>query len=193
MTFKEAKELKYGQYVYHAWARRRTGLPVCGRVCSIKLWKRDPNRFRIGLRLGFTDHCYVEMDNAHEWYLTPEEVYKERPFRVEKAHLEIVPEFGFTGLRIKNKVTKEQTIVHNYTIRLYLIVKGANHRACVAFEAVGIPQNEYNGDSIVLYSSITIRRAMSRMKRRAHKIFGSKKVWCDLRDQDNNLIGIRTI
>ena len=179
--------------MYHAWARLRSGQPLHGRVCSIKFWKRDPARFQIGLRLGFKDHVYLVMANAHEWCLTPEEVYKERPFRVEKAHLEIVPEFGFTGLREKNKETKEQVVWHSYAIRLYLIVQGANSRACIAFESVKVPQHEYNGDTIVIYSSPTIHRAITRMKRRAHKIFGSKEVWCDLRDQDKNVIGIRTI
>ena len=193
MKLKEARELKYGQFVYHAWARLRTGHPLRGRVCSIKLWKRDSNRFQIGLRIGFKDHVYMVMSNAQEWCLTPEEVYKERPFRVEKAHLEIVPEFGFTSLKESDKETKKQTLYHNYVIRLYLIIQGANHRACVAFEAVKVPSTEYPPNHSCVGHIPTIRRAVLRMKRRAHKIFGGKEVWADLVAPGGDVIGIRTI
>jgi hypothetical protein len=193
MKLKEAKELKYRQCVYHMWARQKNGLPICGRVCSIKLWKSDPNRFQIGLRIGFSDHVYLVMSNAHEWCLTPEETYKEKRFCVEHAHLEIVPEFGFSGLKEKNKETKEQTLWHNYVIRLYLIAQGSNHRACVAFDAIKVPASEFPDVHIFVGCIPTIRRAITCMKHRAHRIFNTKEVWCDLRDKEDTVIGLRTI
>jgi hypothetical protein len=38
---------------------------------SVKLWKREPNKFRVPVKYGLRDYFYIDNHNAHEWSTKP--------------------------------------------------------------------------------------------------------------------------
>jgi hypothetical protein len=66
MNLEEAKKLSVGQIVYHIANRNADGTAMRGKVTSIKLWVRKPERIVIKLKHGLYDHVKF---NETELYL----------------------------------------------------------------------------------------------------------------------------
>ena len=62
ITLQEAKELAQGQTIYHCTMTNADNTPVRFRVSSVKTWKRDPNRLKVGLKHGL--YSYGVMTNG---------------------------------------------------------------------------------------------------------------------------------
>ena len=74
MTLDEAKQLEYGQIIYHAFARNADGSPQRWRVAgTIKTWKRDPDRVEIKVRHGMHDHDLLDQWNLPLFYVSEDE------------------------------------------------------------------------------------------------------------------------
>lgn len=67
ITLDQAKQLKYGQVLYHAHHRNADGTPQRWRVSGkVKIWKRDASRIRVPLKHGLYDNdaldCQTDLD-----------------------------------------------------------------------------------------------------------------------------------
>jgi len=49
-----------GQILHYMGKSNADGTPQRWKVTSVKLWKRDPNRFRLGLKFGLYSHETVD-------------------------------------------------------------------------------------------------------------------------------------
>ena len=59
MTLQEAKSLIVGDYIYHTKKSNASGFSVWGRVLSVKVWKRQPDRVTVRVRLK--KYTYVRL------------------------------------------------------------------------------------------------------------------------------------
>jgi hypothetical protein len=192
MNIKDAQQLHYGNVLYHVWAKYSDGRPLRGRVCSIRVWKRDPDRIRIGLRIGWKDHCYLQNNNLTEWVLSEEDLFHDRQrFEIRAGHLEIRPKFMFSQLKERKIDSKEQQLLYVYAVQLFVKVAGCNQEGLIQEDRVHVPASEFPSKHTFMGHVPTIRRAMTRMKRRAHKLFG-RRIWVDFYDK-SGCVGIRTI
>jgi len=55
ITLKEAKALKQGQTIYHAYKTNADGTAMRAKVTSVKTWKRDPERVEVRVKHGLRD------------------------------------------------------------------------------------------------------------------------------------------
>ena len=62
-----------GQTLYHVTARGSDGRPVRWKVTSVKLWKRHPERFELGLKHGLYAYDRCNSDYAHLLYADEQE------------------------------------------------------------------------------------------------------------------------
>jgi len=62
ITLQEAKNLYQGQTIYDSIMKNADGSAARYRVSSVKTWKRDPNRIRVGLKYGL--YSYGELTNG---------------------------------------------------------------------------------------------------------------------------------
>jgi hypothetical protein len=70
----EAKQLTYGQKLYHQHLRGSDKLPIRARVSGkCKLWKRSPERFQVPIKHGLYDSGYITETNNHDWCLTEDD------------------------------------------------------------------------------------------------------------------------
>jgi hypothetical protein len=185
MLVQEAKKLCYGQYAYHTWIKKVDGQPLSGRVVSIRTWIKQPDRIRVGLKIGFSNHVYLQNNNLQEWVLIPDEAYREKQFTVQKGHIEIKPEYCFATQK------GEGELVYKYAIRAYLCIKGCNKPGLILEKAISVPAHEFPNKGPMSITA-TLRRGTISMKRQMHKLF-DKQSWGDLHAEDEEVIGIRTI
>jgi len=191
MTLKEAKQVAYGQTVYHLRAKNADGTPVRGRVCSIKRWKRTPDRIRVGLKIGWKDHMYLTNADLDFWLVREQDAYQEQMFHNVKGHLEIVPRYIFTTNQVK-PTKHTRNIEYRFKVLLILCLENCNKCNAVHEKEILVPSDEFRADSF-LGNMPMIRAAMARMKRHAHKIF-DKQNWGDLYSDDTGeVIGIRSL
>lgn len=59
-----AGEIRKGQVLHFMGRTNSDGTPERWRVTSIKLWKRDQNRFRLGLSRGLYQHDSIDESDA---------------------------------------------------------------------------------------------------------------------------------
>ena len=59
ITLEEAKELVQGQIIYFPTLKNVNGSPMRLKVTSIKTWKRDSNRIKIGIKHGLYAYGYL--------------------------------------------------------------------------------------------------------------------------------------
>ena len=78
MTFDEAKNLTYGQILYHTYFCNADGTPQRWRVNGrVRLWKRNPARIRVPLKHGLWSYDYLDESTLHLLCLTADEALKE--------------------------------------------------------------------------------------------------------------------
>ena len=58
---------------YHRTLKyKRSDRPIeVRRMGRTKLWKRQPDKFRVPVKYGMYDSFYIDNDNAHEWSVAP--------------------------------------------------------------------------------------------------------------------------
>ena len=57
---------QYG-HIYHRTVKKRDGTAASAKVTSVRVWKRDPNRWEIGWKYGMYEYGTVTPDNAAQW------------------------------------------------------------------------------------------------------------------------------
>jgi hypothetical protein len=63
ITLKQAKNLTYGDELYHVNLKNADGSPMRFRVSGkVKTWKRDETRIRVPLKHGLYDYGYLVND-----------------------------------------------------------------------------------------------------------------------------------
>jgi hypothetical protein len=66
ITLQQAKNLKYGDILYHAINKNKKGEKQRWRVNGkVKLWKTRPNEIRIPLKHGLYAHDYLTHNDLH--------------------------------------------------------------------------------------------------------------------------------
>lgn len=63
LTIEQAKNLKKGQMIQSTLFTGRNGKPELWKVTSVKTWKRDPNRIRIGLKRGLYQYGCINHES----------------------------------------------------------------------------------------------------------------------------------
>jgi len=75
ITLEQAKQLKYGQVIYHAINKNSDGSPQRWKINGqVKLWKRNPNRIRIPIKHGLYSYDYLTENELELVCLTESEV-----------------------------------------------------------------------------------------------------------------------
>jgi len=70
ITLKQAKALKYGDYVHHKTAKNSDGTPQRFRVNGKpKTWKRSPERVQVPVKRGMYEFGYLTEHNISEFNL----------------------------------------------------------------------------------------------------------------------------
>ena len=68
MTLDQAKQLIYGDVIYHAILKNADGTPQRWRVNGkLKLWKTRPHEIRIPLKRGLYQFYYLDHNNLDEF------------------------------------------------------------------------------------------------------------------------------
>lgn len=75
LTEEVARKLGVGDCVFTLHSARIAGKVISKskkwRVGSrVRVWKKDPARFEIGIKNGLYTHAYITQDNVHEFYVT---------------------------------------------------------------------------------------------------------------------------
>jgi len=71
MTLEQAKNLKYGQILYHSIHRNADGTPQRWRVNGrVKTWKRDSSKVEVPVKHGLKSFDYVTEKNLELLHLT---------------------------------------------------------------------------------------------------------------------------
>jgi hypothetical protein len=66
ITLDEAKNLKYGDILFHAIHKNADGTPQRWKVNGkVKTWKRNPKRVYIPLKHGLNHYDHLTEDNLH--------------------------------------------------------------------------------------------------------------------------------
>ena len=66
ITLEQAKNLKYGQIVYHSINKNADGTPQRWKVNGkIKTWKRNPNKIKIPVKHGLNNFDYITEDDLY--------------------------------------------------------------------------------------------------------------------------------
>jgi len=65
MTLNEAKSLVVGSTIHHATNKNADGTPQRWRVTSVKTWKRDSNRIRVGVKHGLRNYDQITESDLH--------------------------------------------------------------------------------------------------------------------------------
>ncbi len=73
ITLEQAKQLKYGQIVYHATNLNADKTAQRWKVTSVKTWKRDPSRVLVNLKHGLRSFDFINEDQLHLVKLTEKE------------------------------------------------------------------------------------------------------------------------
>lgn len=60
----DVDKLRQGQVLYHRFELDSRGYPVKATITSIKRWKRDPARFRLGVKHGRYTYFAIETESA---------------------------------------------------------------------------------------------------------------------------------
>lgn len=84
LSIDEAKNLHYGQTVYHSCYRNADGTPARFRVSGkVKTWKRDPSRVEVPLKRGMYESNHIDSSTANRWTLDEDAAFccrsSERP------------------------------------------------------------------------------------------------------------------
>jgi hypothetical protein len=57
MTLEQAKSLKSGDRVFHAFKKNADGTPMRAKVTSVKTWKRSPDRVEVRVKRGLYEYA----------------------------------------------------------------------------------------------------------------------------------------
>jgi len=73
MNLEEAKQLKYGDIIYHKTAINADGSKQRFKVNGkVKTWKKNPSRIHIPLKRGLYEYGYLDEYDLEEFSLTKE-------------------------------------------------------------------------------------------------------------------------
>jgi hypothetical protein len=69
VTKKQAVAATYRQEFWHKTLTNSDGTPLRARVNgACKTWKTRPDEFRLPMKYGLRECCYITEANADEWY-----------------------------------------------------------------------------------------------------------------------------
>ena len=70
LTLNEAKNLKYGEHIYHMTKTNTTGKIRVKINGAPKIWKRTPSRVQIPVKYGLYEYFYITESELNEWSKT---------------------------------------------------------------------------------------------------------------------------
>lgn len=74
MNLREAKNLRYHQWVYHKKWRNSDGSPYGVRVNGkVQTWKTRPNEVRVPIKRGMYEYGYITESDLNDWTLQPQQ------------------------------------------------------------------------------------------------------------------------
>lgn len=74
ITLEQAKQLQYGQILYHTINRNADGSPQRWRINGkVKIWKRSPDKVSVPLKCGLYSYDYLTENDLELVCLTEEE------------------------------------------------------------------------------------------------------------------------
>lgn len=68
LTLEQAKNLTQGDEIHNQFLKNADGTCQRWRVTSVKTWKRDPNRIRVGLKRGLKEYGSLDERNLEEFH-----------------------------------------------------------------------------------------------------------------------------
>jgi hypothetical protein len=85
MLMREARNLRYHQWVYHKKWRNSDGSPYGVRVNGkVQTWKTRPNEIRIPIKRGMYEYGYITQSDLDDWTLQPQSRLPKRTERFLK-------------------------------------------------------------------------------------------------------------
>jgi hypothetical protein len=79
ITLQQAKKLRHGQVILNPALPNADGTPSRWKVTGkIKLWARDPEKFRVPLKHGLYEHWELIPENANEFFLNERHISAEK-------------------------------------------------------------------------------------------------------------------